>query len=306
VKNRPLATLLATKRPLILDGAMGTELQRRGANTGLPLWSAEALVISPGLVQQVHEEYIAAGADIITTNTFRTTRRTFLRTGLPDRSNQLTRIALGLARQARERFPHREILVAGSMAPLEDCYRPELVPSTRELEQEHAELAARLADGGADFLLLETIGTVREAAAACRAATGTGKEVVVSFLCNSEGDLYGGEPLQDAVAAVLPFRPTALSINCVSPRVMDKAVAKLRGASTLPFGVYANVGQPGEEHGKVLVCDVSEGEYGLFALAWYHQGAAIIGGCCGTTPEYIRKLVETLHQQPLSMSDVQP
>jgi S-methylmethionine-dependent homocysteine/selenocysteine methylase len=299
VNNRPLASLLASKRPLILDGAMGTELQRRGANTGLPLWSAEALVISPSLVRQVHEEYIAAGADIITSNTFRTTRRSFLRTGLPDRSKQLTSIALGLARQARERFPHKEILIAGSMAPLEDCYRPELVPSVRELEEEHRELAARLAEGGADFLLLETIGTVREAAAACKAGVATGKEVVVSFLTNSEGNLYGGEQLRDAVAAVLPYGPTALSINCVSPRVMDTAITNLSASSTLPFGVYANVGQPGEEHGKVLVCDVTEDEYGMFALSWFQRGAAIIGGCCGTTPEYISKLVDTFRRQSL-------
>ena len=292
----PLADLLAKKQPLILDGAMGTELQRRGANTLLPLWSAEALVLSPALVLQIHQEYINAGADIITANTFRTTRRTFARTGLPDRSLRLTNAALGLARQARESFPHREILVAGSMAPLEDCYRPELVPPTRVVEEEHAELAGRLAEGGADFLLLETIGTVREAIAACKVAAATGKEVVVSFLCNENGDLYGGDPLQEAIAAVLPFAPTALSINCVSPRVIERAMQKLCAASSLPFGVYANVGVPGKEHSEVMSRDVSEEEYCRYALRWKREGAALIGGCCGTTPGYIRRLVEELQR----------
>ena len=290
----PLATLLAKKRPLILDGAMGTELQRRGANTLLPLWSAEALVLSPALVRQIHEEYIRAGADIITANTFRTTRRTFVRTGLPDRSQRLTTTALSLARQAREVFRDRDILVAGSIAPLEDSYRPELVPPQRALEEEHAELAGRLAEGGADFLLLETMGTIREAVAACKAAAATGKEVVASFLCNENGDLYGGEPLHDAVAALQPFAPTALSINCVSPRVIEKALARLCAASSLPFGVYANVGIPGKEHNVVMSCDVNEEEYSAFALRWQQQGAAIIGGCCGTTPAYIRRMVEAM------------
>ncbi len=294
MKKTPLADLLAKKRPLILDGAMGTELQRRGANTLLPLWSAEALVLSPAVVLQIHQEYIRAGADIITANTFRTTRRTFARTGLPDRSLRLTNAALGLARQARESFPHREVLVAGSMAPLEDCYRPELVPPTRVLEEEHAELAGRLAAGGADFLLLETIGTVREAIAACKVAAATGKEVVVSFLCNENGDLYGGDPLQDAVAAVLPFAPTVLSINCVSPRVIEDAIEKLCAASSLPFGVYANVGKPGKEHSEVMSCDVSDEEYSMYALRWKKEGAAIIGGCCGTTPESIRKVAAAI------------
>jgi len=273
---------------------MGTELQRRGANTLLPLWSAEALVLSPALVLQIHQEYIRAGADIITANTFRTTRRTFLRTGLADRSQRLTSIALGLARQAQEAFPDRDILIAGSIAPLEDCYRPELVPPQRTLEEEHAELAGRLAEGGADFLLLETMGTTREAAAACKAAATTGKEVVVSFLCNDQGDLYSGEPLREAVAAVLPFSPTALSINCVSPRVIDKAIARMCAASSLPFGVYANVGLPGKEHSEIMSCDVNEEEYTAFALRWLQEGAAIIGGCCGTTPGYIKRMVEAL------------
>ncbi len=294
MNRMPLATLLAKKRPLILDGAMGTELQRRGANTLLPLWSAEALVLSPDLVRQIHQEYIRAGADIITANTFRTTRRTFVRTGLPDRSQRLTNIALGLARQARDTFRDREILIAGSIAPLEDCYRPDLVPSGQVLEEEHGELAHRLAEGGADFLLLETIGTVREATAACKAAAATGKEVVVSFLCNEQGDLYGGEPLKEAVEAVAPSKPTAFSINCVSPRVMEKAIAKLCAASSLPFGVYGNVGRPGEEQGEKLVCDVNEAEYSAYALRWFERGASIIGGCCGTTPAYIKSLSEVL------------
>lgn len=293
----PLAILLAKKRPLILDGAMGTELQRRGANTLLPLWSAEALVLSPALVLQIHQEYIRAGADIITANTFRTTRRTFLRTGLADRSQRLTSIALGLARQARDAFPHREILIAGSIAPLEDCYRPELVPPQRALEEEHAELAGRLAEGGADFLLLETMGTIREASAACKAAAATGKEVVVSFLCNEKGDLYGGEPLRDAVKEIEPYGPTAFSVNCVSPRAIEKAIGNLCAATSLPYAIYANVGVPGKEHSEVMSTDINEGEYCVYALRWLKEGAAIIGGCCGTTPAYVQTVAEAVKRE---------
>ncbi|MEK9139284.1 MAG: homocysteine S-methyltransferase family protein, partial [Bacteroidota bacterium] len=130
----PLSRMLASRTPLILDGAMGTELQRRGVDTGLPLWSANALMVHPEVILQIHKEYIEAGADIITTNTFRTTRRTFQRANLPDRSHALTKTALKLAQQARESFPDRQLLVAGSIAPVEDCYRPDLVPSEKEME----------------------------------------------------------------------------------------------------------------------------------------------------------------------------
>ncbi|MGH9425268.1 MAG: homocysteine S-methyltransferase family protein, partial [Terriglobia bacterium] len=177
---------------LILDGAMGTELQRRGVDTGLPLWSANALISHPETVLQIHKDYIEAGADIITTNTFRTTRRTMHRANLPDRSSQLTANAVEHAHQACKSFPDREILIAGSIAPLEDCYRPDLVPSDRELREEHAELAERLAEASVDFILLETMNTIREIYAACAAAKATGKEVVASFICNTKGELYGG------------------------------------------------------------------------------------------------------------------
>ncbi|MBM2840689.1 MAG: homocysteine S-methyltransferase [Bacteroidetes bacterium] len=110
-----LKDLLSSKSTIILDGAMGTELQRRDVDTGLPLWSANALMVHPEVVLQIHKDYIEAGADIITTNTFRTTRRTFRRANLPDRSLQFTKSAVALARKARDEFPdrHRLKIVTG-------------------------------------------------------------------------------------------------------------------------------------------------------------------------------------------------
>ena len=288
----PLKRMLASRPLVILDGAMGTELQRRDVDTGLPLWSANALMIHPETVLQIHKEYVEAGADIITTNTFRTTRRTFQRANIPDRSLQLTKTALSLARQARGSFPDREILIAGSIAPLEDCYRPDLVPSDEELNEEHLELAGRLAEGGVDFILLETMNTIREAYAACRAAAAAGKEVVVSFICDHDGRLLGGESLRDAVKAITVFSPTALCVNCVSPRHMSAALGELRSATDLPCGVYGNVGVPeSDKHGWEFTRDILENEYGRYALEWQRGGVSIIGGCCGTTPAYTRELV---------------
>jgi S-methylmethionine-dependent homocysteine/selenocysteine methylase len=291
----PLARMLAQKPFLLLDGAMGTELQRRGVDTGLPLWSANALVVHPETVQQIHQEYIAAGAEIITTNTFRTTRRIMRRANLPDRSRQLTAQAVELAKRARAAFPEKEVLVAGSIAPLEDCYRPDRVPPERELEEEHAELAGRLAADGVDFILIETMNTMREAYAACKVAVATGKEVIVSFICDRYGELYGGDPFGAAIKALEQIRPTAFSINCVSPRFMGEAVTTLRKTTALPFAVYANVGAPeNQKHGWEFTRDISEDDYALYAREWRRNGASIIGGCCGTTPEYIRAVSKAL------------
>ena len=298
----PLTALLEAHRTVIVDGAMGTELERRGVLTTLPLWSAGALMSSPDTVRQIHSDYIAAGADIITTNTFRTTARTFRIAGLADRSAEFTHLAVSLAREACASFPSRETLIAGSIAPLEDCYRPERVPPLGALRSEHAQIADSLAEAGVDFLLLETMGTIREACAAAEAARRTGLEFVVSFLCTSRGCLYGGEPMAEAVGKVLSFAPSAVAINCISPRTLAPALGGLQdalrtspGATHVASGVYANVGVPGSEHGSLLSINVAPEEYAEFARHWARSGVRIIGGCCGTTPEHILSVHQALH-----------
>jgi len=290
-----LQQALRHRSPLILDGAMGTELQRRDVDTGLPLWSANSLMVHPEIVLQIHKDYIDAGADIITTNTFRTTRRTMRRANLPDRSAQLTANALELARTAREAFPDKQVYVAGSIAPLEDCYRPDLVPPDKELREEHRELAERLANGGVDFILLETMNTIREAYAACKAAQETGKDVVVSFICGKDENLLSGESLREAVRTISELRPAAFSVNCVSPRHLNSVVGNLKSLTSLPVAVYGNVGLPEDErHGWEFTHDITEDEYAIQARKWQQGGASIIGGCCGTTPDYIRAVHNAL------------
>ncbi|HUI08722.1 MAG TPA: homocysteine S-methyltransferase family protein, partial [Bacteroidota bacterium] len=301
----PLAELFRRRRPAILDGAMGTELARRGADTGLPLWSAGPLETAPDAVKRILADYIAAGADIITTDTFRTTRRTFRRAAPPDRSGELTALAVALARDARQETGRGEVLIAGSIGPLEDCYHPELVPPDPVLHEEHAEIAGRLADAGVDFILIETMGTTREAYAAAVAAGGTGLEFIVSLICRRDGALYGGEPVAEAVRRIAPLKPAAFSINCVSARFMAEPLARLRaalsethGAEGIPVGVYANVGLPGGESSMVdsqsMIENVEPKEYASLAAAWARSGVALIGGCCGTRPEHIRAVARSL------------
>lgn len=109
----PLSGLLSRRKTVILDGALGTLLEERGVPSGLPLWSANALIAEPAAVSTLHEDYIRAGADIITTATFRTTRRMFQRAGLPDRSAELTELAVRLAKEAKKTWPDRGVLIGG-------------------------------------------------------------------------------------------------------------------------------------------------------------------------------------------------
>jgi S-methylmethionine-dependent homocysteine/selenocysteine methylase len=297
-RHSPLREMLAGCTPLLLDGAMGTELQRRGVDIRTPLWSAGGVANTPDVVIAIHRESIAAGADIITTCTFRTTRRTFRHAGLPDISGELTARAIALAREAILKEPGRQVLIAGSVAPLEDCYRPDLVPPDHVLHEEHRELCCRLAGAGVDLLLLETMGTIREAAAACEQAVATGKDTVVSFICADDRHLLGGEPVTDAVRSLLPLHPAALSVNCIPPRQGEPLIRRIREQTDLPIAIYANVGREGERHGAVVVPEVTPSAYARWVRRWHDAGASIIGGCCGTTPEHVRAVHALFRSHP--------
>jgi S-methylmethionine-dependent homocysteine/selenocysteine methylase len=289
-----LPTRLAGERALVLDGATGTELERRGAPTALPLWSAHALVQAPDVVAAIHTDYAAAGADILTANTFRTQRRNLARGGWGERAAELTSLAVELARRAAHPFAReRTIHVVGSAPTLEDCYRPDLVPDDAALGREHTEHAEHLAAAGVDAILVETMNSVREAAAALRAARGTGLPALVSFACWDGAHLLSGEPLHDALAAALPAEPAAVLVNCLPPSNVGACLPVLRD-SALPFGVYPNLGAPVDEAGRERTEACEPAEFAALAADWRAAGASILGGCCGTTPAHIHALAHSI------------
>jgi S-methylmethionine-dependent homocysteine/selenocysteine methylase len=279
---------IAAGPPILLDAAMGTELERRGVRTELPLWSARALLEAPEKVLEIHRENVEAGADVVTANTFRTHRRTLAKAGLGARSADLTRLAVALARRAAE---EGRVLVAGSLSPLEDCYRPDLVPDDADLDREHGEQAAELADAGVDLILCETHNTIRELAAAVRAARATGLPVVASAVTDGSGRLLSGEPIEGMAEGVGGEKPDAFSINCVPARALGGDLERLAAAAPgVPLGAYANTGPPSGEGGTVFARDVPPEEYAALASGWLRLGARLVGSCCGTGAEHTRAL----------------
>ena len=259
---------------------MGTELERRGMRLDLPLWSARALIEDPDLVRQVHRDNAEAGAEILTANTFRTQRGTLERAGAGgDRAAVLTRLAVALAHEVAEEFS-RDIVVAASAAPLEDCYRPDLVPRQEVVEREHRAHVGNIVAAGADFVLIETMNTIREAVAAAEAVRGR-VPFAVSFVTNGSGALPSGEALEDAVVAVCSLGPEAIGINCVAAHGVAGEIRRARAAvPDLAIIAYANTLSTGD----------SPGDYAGLASAWVDLGARIVGGCCGTTPEHVAAL----------------
>jgi len=287
---------LSEDRRLLLDGALGTELERRGIPMPPHLWSAGALLSHPDAVRRIHTDFLEAGAEWITANTFRTHRRNLTKAGLGDRAAELTKRAVELAREAAETF-EGQVQVAGSLAPLEDCYRPEDVPSEADLKAEHNEMTRNLSGAGADLILVETQNTIREASAATRAAAETGLPTAVSFICGRDGRLLSGETLTAAVTAVLPFGPIAVLVNCLPGSAVAGALQELKQtAGETPIGVYANTGEfdPAKGWGSTPLEQAEN--YARAAKDWWESGAKILGGCCGTTPEHIRKLHDVLSE----------
>lgn len=291
--RRSLPERLAAGGVLLLDAAMGTELDRRGLTTRLPLWSALGVLERPDLVRQIHADNLRAGADIVTTCTFRTTSRALGRAGIdPARAAPLDALAVRLADEARRETGRDDALVAGSIAPLEDCYSPDLTPDDATALAEHRRQAANLATAGSDFLLIETMPTIREAVVVLRAAAETGLPATVGFVCaQPEADgavaLLSGEPLADAVAAVESYKPAAIFANCSPAPVITAAMSELRGIAPIPYGGYANAGRIDDERGWEPDPAMTGYDYAAAVLPWLDFGASIVGGCCGSHAGHI-------------------
>lgn len=284
---------LARGEKVLFPGGVGALLHDRGIETKLPLWSASALLSESGrkVVHDIHREYIDAGAEVITTNTFRTNVRKFWEAGLTQQdAYNATVSAVRAAQRARTESGRSDIPIGGSVGPVEECYEPDRVPSDAELKEEHGLLAWWLKEAGVDFIAIETINTIREARIAAEAARNEGLPFTISFVCDVEGNLLSGEPIEAAVEAIKDLEPIALCTNCRSAHVIQKSVERLLACSPFPVGVYANGGgEPNHEtNGWHCLHENPEEDYAYHADEWLEKGVQIVGGCCGTTPAHVR------------------
>src|SRR5947209_14902687 len=265
---------------IFLDGATGTELGSRGVNTRTPLFSAAALLNVRGqeILRGIHRDYVAAGAQVITANTFRTNPRKLGR-----RWRDWTTLAVTIAKESGAQK------VAGSIAPVEDCYRPDLSPPPEVALSEHREFALALAEAGCDLLLVETVNAADEVLGATRAAVETGLPVWVSAMAMPDGNMRSGENLSAFFAAARAAGAAAALINCVPCDGVDAGLDAAK-SSGLPFGAYAHMGEVDPDAGWPSTPVLSPDEYARRAKAWAGRGATILGGCCGTTPAHIAAL----------------
>ncbi len=294
-RGRSLEERLAEGPAVLLDGAMGTQLEERGMPCTLPLWSTQALLDDPELITQIHEDYAYAGAEILTANTFRTQERTLRKAQRNEGAEPLTQLAVALAKKAA-RAAERPVWVAGSVSPLEDCYRPDLVPDDTSLEEEHTEHIGYLRSAGVDLILIETMNKVCEVDAATHAAAQSGLPFFSSFVCGQSARLLSGEHLRDAAQVALAHGALGVMVNCLSVHHVSECLEVLRSLTTYSkdsitkkayFGAYPNLGAP--KQGRWTEPCTPE-QFSRHGRIWMSAGARVLGGCCGTTPLHIRAL----------------
>ena len=284
----------------LLDGSMGQELINRGKGGDSLLWAADALFNAPDTVREIHEDYIRAGADIITTNSYSTIRNKFEPAGLIDRFAEMNILAGQLAVQARENAGGN-VLIAGSLPPQRGSYNPELVGSFDEIEPLYRE-QAELLEPFVDLFLCETMSTAEEARAAATGAASTGKPVWVSWTLEDEGPplLRSGESIAVAYALLEGLPISAFLVNCSTPEAISQALPGLVALSSIPVGAYANGFVPvssswvykGNEDLPPARTDMGPEAYAVHAKQWINSGATIIGGCCEVGPRHIERLFE--------------
>jgi S-methylmethionine-dependent homocysteine/selenocysteine methylase len=265
----------------LLDGPLGTELGARGVVTNLPQWSAAAIDQAADVIAAIHRDYADAGATVHTANTFRTKRRTV--------GSDWDRLARDAVRIARRAVPasHR---IAASIAPLEDCYRPDLSPG-QEARGEHRELAQLLADAACDLLLCETFPHVGEAIVAAEEAVRTGVETWVALTAGPDASLLTPAAMAEGARRAADAGAAAVLVNCTPATDSLRFVEALADARLgLPIGVYANAGRPDDQIGWQSSAEPGADTYALFAMQWVDAGATLLGGCCGTGPAHIASL----------------
>ncbi len=284
----------------LLDGPMGSLLGARGVATPAPLWSAAALLDAPAEVHRIHADYAAAGATVHTANTFRTKERNVGELGpSPWAQRQagaawetLTRRAVEIARAAVP-SGHR---VAGSLAPLEDCYRPDLSPP--DPRPEHRSMAHMLASTGVDLILCETFPHVGEALIAVEEAVSTGLPVWVAFTAGPGAELLTPAEMERGAREAIHRGVAAVLVNCTAAHLTlpyVEALARACGRAAVPFGAYANAGDAPEHFNRTVSDPAAVERYMEHAATWIEAGATLVGSCCGTGPAHIAALATALH-----------
>ena len=293
---------LSTKKPVLLDGGIGTEVLRRGVR-----WLQHGIEDAPHVIRDIHVDYLNAGVDVLTTHTFNLTKRNFINffrdadhmdligaPGLPTRAIELCRAAVSLAKEALTQTGKAETVpLAGSISPVMHLFRPDLSPPENDCLIHHKECIEILSDCGVDLIFFEGMNNTREAQAALQAAAGFDLPVWMSFVPGVDGNLLNGELLLDAANLARSQGAEAVLVSAGSIPMITNSLSNIINGS--PCGAKAIIGRYSPPSWKPDFYprfedtdEVSPEKYAQEVNSWLDQGIQIVGGSSGTTPEHIR------------------
>ena len=305
----PIEVILRKQNVLVIDGAFGTELERKGYNIKDELWSAKFLMEKPEVIGEVHKDYLEAGSDCITTASYQASYEGFMKKGLSEEeAKALIVSSVMIAKEVRDafwadekhRFKRQKPLVAASIGPygayLADGseFRGNYGLSIEALMDFHAKRLETLIEAKPDLLALETIPCLIEAQALCRLLYKFPQmNAWVSFSAKDGMHINSGEKIKEC-AQFLDTQEhiVAIGINCTAPEYIESLIEEIKAVSTKPIIVYPNAGATYNALSKTWDGLSKEASYGKMAHRWYEKGARVIGGCCQTTPEDIAQIVQ--------------
>ncbi len=276
--------------PLVADGATGANLQAMGLPAGTPpeVWVME----QPERVYDLHRRFVEAGSDIILSCSFGANPFRLHEPGYTDRLTEINRRAAELARHAADESD-REVFVAGSMGPTGMMLQPLGTLTVDDVAGPYLAQAYALAEGGADFLLLETFFALDEAGAALEGISReVGLPVVVTFSYDRGLRTMMGVRPEQMVEAIAAYGVAGIGANCgTTLENMEQIVEVLAAHTDLPIWAKPNAGIPEGEPPRYLV---GPEQMASFALRYIGAGAKIVGGCCGTTPEHVEAIARAV------------
>jgi homocysteine S-methyltransferase len=299
-----IASILDHYPTLVIDGALATELERRGCDLKDSLWSAKILLEQPDMIKQLHFDYFKAGADCAITASYQATIEGFAKRGLNEsEAIALIQKSVRLALEVRDEFWADESnragrskpFVAASVGPygayLADGseYRGDYGLSEKELMDFHRPRMKALIEAGADLLACETIPSPIEARALVKLLDEfPSAHAWISFSCRDEVHVSDGDKLEECIRQIesSPF-VDAVGINCTSPRYVPSLIREAKKATNKPILVYPNSGEMYDAANNDWDGHPVYESFGEEARKWHEAGARLIGGCCRTTPEDI-------------------
>ena len=287
---------------IFLDGALGSILLDRANKSSSGLWSAQFLFDDPEAIKSLYEDYIGVGSDLITTNTYSTIPSYLNKEKISAKMPELVDIAGKLAKEVADR--HEHVRVAGSLPPLEESYRPDLVLTEGEALPIYKTLIEGLLPY-VDIFLCETISSIQETQNVLKALDLYNKEIPIWLSWTLKEDkkdlLRSGESIEEAFKLAEKYNPEAYLFNCTDPNAISSGIEVLLNLTDKPIGGYPNVfsvpdGWTLDNDVETLKNDLTKESFSSFCKVWQVKGASIFGGCCGVGPELMAEMITTLKQ----------